>query len=280
MVVDHLEGDARLDESLVEAERRVLDPLADPVAAVEPRGLLRVDEPHPGERPLVAQVALGPVAPRVDLLDRLQPAGVVEGAGELREPGPHAVGQEVGDPEADLVPVLHRVLPSIGLFDSDAEEARDGLAAQRGTVLLGVHPDGPGGHEAAARLAIGRHHRREVADPLHVQAARGSAARVGNDAGVGVDLAHLRVPEAPQLEEPVLLPPRMRPSRRVLRIRAAREVEAGGRAEGRLAVRAVAHAGAGPAIAEDRVHLVPRDDLARDLSHEVEIIRAERAGDP
>ena len=69
-VVDHLERDAGLDERLVPAERRVLDPLPDALAAAGPRGLLGVDEPHAGERPLVAQVALGAVAPGEDLLDR------------------------------------------------------------------------------------------------------------------------------------------------------------------------------------------------------------------
>ena len=46
------------------------------------------------------------------------------------------------------------------------------------------------------------------------------------------------------------------------------------------AVLAVAHAGAGPAIAEDAIHLVEADDLLGDLGHELEVVGAERAGDP
>ncbi len=43
-VVHHLEGDARLDQRLVPAERMVLDFLRGARAAVELRGLLRIDQ--------------------------------------------------------------------------------------------------------------------------------------------------------------------------------------------------------------------------------------------
>src|SRR5258708_26312581 len=53
-----------------------------------------------------------------------------------------------------------------------------------------------------------------------------------------------------------------------------------GRFEIGAAVLAVAHAGAGPAIAEDAVDLVERHDLAGHCGHELEIVRSERARDP
>ncbi len=279
-VVDHLEGDAGLDERLVPAERRVLDPLADAVAAAEPRGLLRVHEPHPGQGTLVAQVPLGSVAPGEDLLDGTEPARVVQGARELREPGPHAVGDEVRGPEADLGSTLHGVLPPVGLLDPDAEEAGHGLAAHRGPVLLRVHADGPGRHEPVARLTIGHQHRRPLADLRHVQAAGGAAAGVGNDAGVGVDLAQIRVPEAPQGEEPLLPPLPILARQSSLRVGGPREVETGSGAEAVPAVHAVARAGPVPAVDEDAVHPVPGHDLPLHLGHELEVVGAQAAGDP
>ena len=52
------------------------------------------------------------------------------------------------------------------------------------------------------------------------------------------------------------------------------------RAEVRPAVRAVAHAGAVPAVDEDAVHPVARHDLALHLGHQLEVVRTEAAGDP
>ncbi len=278
--MDHLEGDAGLDERLVPAERRILDPLPDAVPATEPRGLLGVDEPHPGERALVAQVPLGAVAPGEDLLDGKEPARIVQGARELREPGPHAVRQEVRGPEADLVRALHGVLPAVGLLHADAEEADDGLAAEGGPVLLGVHADGPGRHEPVARLTVGHEHRRQLADALHVEPAGGAAPGVGDDAGVGVDLADLRVPEAPQGEEPFLPPLPIVALRRVLWLRGPREIATGGGVEAGPAMLAVAHAGTVPAVDEEAVHAVAGHDLPLHLGHELEVVGPQAAGDP
>ena len=101
-------------------------------AAVEPGGLLRVDQADAGQRRLVAQVPLDAAdasgrGPR----RRLSQRAVVERAGELGEPGPQAVGDPVGDPDADLRLALHRVLPAVRLLDAHAEDADDGLAAHR-----------------------------------------------------------------------------------------------------------------------------------------------------
>ena len=134
-VVDHLEGDPGLDQRLVPPQRVVLDLLPGPRAAVEPGGLLRVDQAHPGERRLVPQVPLDAVVPAVEVLDDPEPAAVAEHAGELGEPGPQAVGDPVGEPDADLRLALHRVLPAVRLLDAHAEDAPDRLVcpSRRGT---------------------------------------------------------------------------------------------------------------------------------------------------
>ncbi len=204
----------------------------------------------------------------------------MEGAGELREPGPHAVGDAVRGPEADLVRALHGVLPAVGLLDPDAEDADHGLAAHRGAVLLRVLAVGPGRHEPASRLTIGDQHRRQLADPLHVEAADGAAAGVGNETGVGVDLAQIRVPEAPQVEESLLPPLPVLTQRELLRVLGPREFVTGGGAEAVPAVLAVAHAGPVPAVDEDAVHPVAGHDLPLHLGHELEVVGAQAAGDP
>ena len=59
------------------------------------------------------------------------------------------------------------------------------------------------------------------------------------------------------------------------------KLRAGGGLEVLLAVHAVAVAALRrPAVGEDAVDLVPRDDLAVDLVHELEVVGAERAGHP
>src|SRR5207249_1091196 len=80
----------------------------------------------------VAEVALVVEVPLIDALDRLQPAPVVEDARELRHPRPHAVGRPFGDPQTDFRLALHRVLPPVRLFESDAEDATDRPAPHDG----------------------------------------------------------------------------------------------------------------------------------------------------
>ena len=171
-VVDHLEGDARLDQRLIPAQRVVLDLLPGLRAAVKPGGLLRIDQPDPRQRTLVAQVFLA----RGDASGRCPPPtpsqrAVVQHAGELGEPGPQAVGDAVGDPEADLRLALHRVLPAVRLLHAHAEDADDRLAAHRGAVFLGVLAVGPGGHQPAARLAVGEERGGQLADASSCRAS-------------------------------------------------------------------------------------------------------------
>ena len=59
---------------------------------------------------------------------------------------------------------------------------------------------------------------------LHVERAGGAAAGVGNDARVGIDLAHLAVPQLPEIEQPLLPPEDVGAARRVLRIVRARQL--------------------------------------------------------
>ncbi len=158
-VVHHLERDPRFDERLVPPLDVILDSAID-----GPGGLLRVHEADARQGTIVAQVALPARQAAVEVLDRLQPALVVQRSAELREPRPHPVGDQVGHPQPDLRRVLHRVLPAVRLLDADAEEAGHRFGAERRPVLLGVHPDGPRRHQARTRLAVGRQHRRQAAN--------------------------------------------------------------------------------------------------------------------
>ena len=66
---------------------------------------------------------------------------------------------------------------------------------------------------------------------LHVEFAQRAAAGIRDEARVGIDLADLRVPQAPEFEEALLLPFDIGAARRILRIGGARQVQAGGVAE-------------------------------------------------
>ena len=102
-VVHQLEGDAGLDERVVPAERRVLDPLA---ARSPPWNRAVCSEYTSATRASgrsLRRYRSCSVAPGEDVLDGSEPARVVQRARELGEPGPHAVGDALRDPEADLV---------------------------------------------------------------------------------------------------------------------------------------------------------------------------------
>src|SRR5205809_1118842 len=122
----HLERDARLDQSMVEAERMILDFLRRALASVKCGGLLAVDQGHAGKRLLISKVALRSVMPVVNLLHHLQPAVVVKSSRKLCEPRAQVVGDAVRYPDSDLRIALDGVLPSIRLFDSNAEDSDDG----------------------------------------------------------------------------------------------------------------------------------------------------------
>ena len=211
---------------------------------------------------------------------RLQPALVVQHAGELGEPRPQPVGDAVGHPEADLRLALHAVLPAIRLLDADAEDADDGLAAHGGAEFLAVLPVRPRRGQPAAGLPVGDQRGRQLADPLHVQRTGRAAAGVRDDAGVGIDLADLGVPEPPQVEEPLLTPEDVGAPRRVLRVAGAGKLVPDCGAEVLPAMLAVAHPGAVPAVDEDGVHPVARHDLPLHLGHELEVVGAEPARHP
>ena len=155
-----------------------------------------------------------------------------------------------------------------------------GLLAHRGAELLPALPVRPGHRDAASRLMIGDEHRRELADAHHVERAAGAAAHVRDDARVGAHRAHRVVPRAPEREEPILPPEDVRVASRILRIVGARQLEAGRGAEVRPTVHAEALPRAVPPVDEDPVGPVARRDLALHRGHELEVVRAERAGDP
>src|SRR5262249_59186488 len=159
----------------------------------------------------------------VGVLPRPEPPPVVQHAGEFGEPGAQSVRHPVGHPQADLRLALHAVLPPVRFLDADAEDADDGLATHGSSVFLPVLAVRPGCREPAASLSVGDEHGGEFADALHIQRTGRAAAGVRDDAGVGVDFADLRVPEAPQVEEPLLTPEDISTPRRVLRFGGAGE---------------------------------------------------------
>ena len=92
---------------------------------------------------------------------------------------------------------------------------------------------------------------------------------------------HGRIPALPQLDQPRRAPFEVLPPRLVARVVRARQVQAGRGLEVLLAVHAVTVAALRrPAVGEDPVDLVARDDLAMHLIHELEVVGAERARDP
>lgn len=169
---------------------------------------------------------------------------------------------------------MHGVFPTIGLFEPDAEYATDRLTTHGGAELLAAFAAGPGRGDAAASLAIGEQDRRAFTDRLHVEIGQRAAAGVGDVTRGGIDGADFRVPQAPEVEKALLTPGNVSATPRVPRVGRAWQVHARGGLEVLTAVLAVAHAGPGPAIAEDAVHLIGRDDLLGHFGHELEIVRA------
>src|SRR5207247_11316972 len=162
----------------------------------------------------------------IDLLHHLQPSLVVKSPRELCEPGAQVVGDAVRYPDSNLRIALDRILPAIWLFDSNAEDTDDGLSSQSGAILLAVFPIGPGDGKAPARLAVGKQRFREVADGLHVERTQGAPSRVGDERSRRVDLADFPVPEPPELEQALLSPEDVAPSRRVLGVVRPRQLHA------------------------------------------------------
>src|SRR5262249_23043042 len=217
-VVDHFEWDPSLDERLVPPQCVVLDHRFRLRAAVEPGGALRVDQPDTGERLLVPEVPLDALVPAVEVLDDAEPALVAEHAAEFGEPRSQAIGDPVGEPDADFRLTLYRVFPAVRLLDSHAENTPDGLVAHHGAVLLRGLAVGPRRHEPTPRLAVGEQRRGQLADGLHVERAGRAAPGVRDDPRVGVDLPDLPIPEPPELEEALLVPGDVRPPRGILRV--------------------------------------------------------------
>src|SRR5438094_284423 len=97
------------------------------------------------------------------------PAAIVQDAGELRDPGPRAVGGSLRDPQPDLRLALDRILPSIGFLEPHAEDPADRPPSHHGSVFLGAAAVRPRWGDAAARLVIGELNRRQLARRLHVR---------------------------------------------------------------------------------------------------------------
>src|SRR5262245_58557405 len=112
----------------------------------------------------------------------------------------------VDRPEPDLIAALNRVFPAVGFFYSHAENPHDRFTSEGRGIFLAVLAVRPRRHQAAPSLSVGEERGREFSDGLHVEIAERAAPRVGDEAGVRVDLLDLAIPQTPQLEQP-LFPP-------------------------------------------------------------------------
>src|ERR1019366_3513709 len=220
------------------------------------------------------------VCPEIDVVDGFEPALVVKRGGELGEPWPHAIGDGVERPDADLGAAGDAVLPAVLFFEADAEEADDWLVAHGGAIFLGGFADEPGRGETVACLTIGGEHRRATADLDGIEWARCATSVIRDHAGLGVDSANLVVPKIDDIDQTLAPPFEECTLRRVLRICRVREIETGGGFEVFAAVLAIAIAGAVPAVHEYAVSVVASHDLFMHGGHELEVVRAEGTGDP
>src|SRR5262245_39853244 len=178
--------------------------------------------------------------PSVQVLDHFEPAVINHFAVELREPGPEIMRDPVNHPEPNLVAALDGIFPTVRLFNAYAEDACDGLAAQRRAVFLAVFAIRPGKRQPAPGLAIGEERRRQLSDGLHIEIAERPAAGVRNETRVRVDVFDLSVPESPKFEQPLLPPHGILPPGFVLRVCRARQFQARKLLEILLAMLAVA----------------------------------------
>src|SRR5262249_2029566 len=130
------------------------------------------------------------------------------------------------------------------------------LAAERGAKFLSILAIDPRSSKPTTRLAIGEQRFGQFADFFHVERTGRAAAGIRNHTGVGIDLARLAVPQLPEVEKTLLPPKDVSAPGRVLRIGCTRQVETSGCFEVFLAMFAIAHAGAVPAVDENAVHAV------------------------
>src|ERR1019366_3320558 len=106
-IVHHLEWDARLDERLVKAERRIVDEGFGFLSAIERRRLLRVDHTDAHEVFLIMKISLVGIVPLVDLLDDRQPSMIDDFGIELGKPGAKTLRHAAGDPETRFISGLY-----------------------------------------------------------------------------------------------------------------------------------------------------------------------------
>src|SRR5205085_10089388 len=139
-------------------------------------------------------VSLGPVMPLIEILNDLQAARIVHAARNLVEPGAQAIGNAVDHPHAGFSGALDRIGPAVRSDSAHVEDAADRSGTHYGAVLLAVLAISPGGHRATAALAVGEQGGGQLANPLHIQAAERAAARVGDVASIGADLADGVIP--------------------------------------------------------------------------------------
>ena len=219
--------------------------------------------------------------PAVEVLDDAEPAPIAERAGELGEPGPQAVGDPVGDPDADLRLALDRVLPAVRLLHAHAEDARRPACGPSWRGIPWRSCRWPMG--ASARSApAGRRTASGASSPI-VFMSSGLVAPppvFGITQESGLILRTSASQSRHSSKRRCCCQRMYAVPRRVLRVVGPRQVVPGRGPEVRPAMLAIAHAGAGPAVDEDPVDAVPRHDLPVHRGHELEVVRPQGAGHP
>src|SRR5271154_3249008 len=167
-VMHHFEGNPGFDQCLVEAKRWIFDRADRIGSAVKRGGLLRIAHAYAGQGFFVSKIILVRVVPLVDFFYHWEPALVVRLGVEFCEGRTKILSHAICNPKADFVSGLDRILPAILVFQADAENTRNGLAAQGGAELLGAFAAFPWSYQTCSSLAIREQGRRKLSDGFHV----------------------------------------------------------------------------------------------------------------
>src|SRR5438045_3273498 len=100
-VVYHLKWNASLDQRVVHPKGCVFDFLVGGFAAPKPSRLLGIEHANSRQRSFIAQILFAAMMPAIEVLDSLEPAGVVQHPGKFREPGTQVIGNAFYGPNAN-----------------------------------------------------------------------------------------------------------------------------------------------------------------------------------
>ena len=277
--MNHFEGDPGLDESLIPSQRMVFDFLRGLRTAIEPGGLLRVDQPDPSQGLFVAQVFFNPIMPPVNssttpsqrrswivpenLVNQGRRPLAIPSATQMRISA--SLWTESFQRYASSTPTLK--MPPTGLLPIVARYSLALLPLAQG----GISP------LRACRSA----NRIGASSPMTFM----SRGLVAPPPALGIThesgwICGLRCPRVATGRRGAVAARADEPARGILRVVGSRQFMTGGGLEFRPAVPAKAHAGACPPVDEDPVDAVAGHDLPVHLGHQLEVVRPEGTGYP